>query len=449
MNREMQEAVDFLYDLPRFTKKNSLAHTRKLMGLLGDPCSDRKVIHVAGSNGKGSVCCFLYHMLLAGGAGAAMFTSPHLVDIRERFQINGALVGEEAFLAAYDRVAGAVRTLVEGGEPHPTFFEYVYAIAMLLFDEAQVDYIILETGLGGRLDATNTFPTPLLSVITPISLEHTAILGDTVEQIAAEKAGILKEGVPVVYAAGDAAAVDVIAARASALGCPATEVSFHIEKIERDAIDFSLSPAYDKKTVWQVSGHALYQAQNAALALETMRVLRRITAEGTDETGRQDGEAKKTCRMDDETLQQGLLAAEWPGRMQEVLPGIYFDGAHNPAGIAAFVASARLIAAKDPEPPLLLFAMVGDKDLETTAELLLSGMAWDAVAVTTVPGARGTDAAQTAASFAGALVYEDCRDAFFTMQKRKREGQKLFCTGSLYLIGALLEALLPAEGSGA
>ncbi len=446
MNPEMDEAVDFLYGLPRFTKKNSLAHTRKLIRLLGDPCADRRVIHVAGTNGKGSVCNFLYHMLLAGGAGAAMFTSPHLTDIRERFQVNGQFVREEDFLAAFDRVAGAVQCLTESGEPHPTFFEYLYAIALVLFEGAPAEYLILETGLGGRLDATNCFPTPVLTVITPVSLEHTEILGDTIGQIAAEKAGILKSGVPVVYAADDEEAADVIAARAEALGCPAIAVR----------IDRSPEPAEVKRAVWKIPGHALYQAENAALALEAMRVLRRMAEK--------DG-TLQPCRMDDATLQQGLSEASWPGRMQEVLPDLYFDGAHNPAGIEAFLRSVEALSGEDPVPPMLLFAMAEDKEIGTAAGLLLAGMDWDTVAVTAVPGERGADAERTAAFFAEAgrersergengaksagrtpEVYDDCREAFRIMRERKREGQKLFCTGSLYLIGALTEMLEEDSG---
>ncbi len=431
MKQEMTEAVDFLYDLPRFTKKNSLGHTRRLMKLLGDPCADRKVIHVAGSNGKGSVCCFLYHMLLAGGVSAAMFTSPHLVDIRERFQINGDMIGEDSFIRAYRKVTEVVRKLTENGEDHPTFFEFVYAMAMLLFEEAQVEYIVLETGLGGRLDATNSYSTPILSVITPVSFEHSEILGDTVAQIAEEKAGILKPGVPVVYAADNAEAASVIASRAEEAGCPAAAVSLGGEgagkadficrvcEIGENAVDFSISSVYDKTTVWRVPGHAIYQVENAALAITAMHLA----------TG-----------MDDGILQQGLLESEWPGRMQEVLPDIYFDGAHNPSGIEAFVTSARELAKGDPYPPLLLFSMLREKDIETSVRLLMDGMDWENVAVTLIPGERGTDPGRIA-MYCEAEVLPDCADAFMTMRNRKREGQKLFCTGSLYFIGTLLGTL--------
>ena len=128
----MDGAVDFIYSIPKFTTKNSLDHTRQLMKLLGDPCLKRKIIHVAGSNGKGSVCCFLYHMLLAAGKSAGLFTSPHLVDIRERFQVNGEMISERVFLDAYDQVKRASGELVRKTGSHPTFFEFLFAVGMVI-----------------------------------------------------------------------------------------------------------------------------------------------------------------------------------------------------------------------------------------------------------------------------------------------------------------------------
>ncbi len=458
MSPEMENAVDFLYDLPRFTKKNSLEHTRRLTELLGNPCADRKIVHVAGTNGKGSVCNFTEHMLLAGGADTAMFTSPHLTDIRERFRICGEPVSEEVFLSAYDRVTGAARTLEKSGEPHPTFFEFLYAMALVMFEDTQAEFIILETGLGGRLDATNSFPDPVLTVITPVGLDHTEILGDTIEQIAAEKAGILRPGVPLVYAADDERAAAVIAERALELGCPAwavSKTSVNIDKTGGNFIDFSLVSDHGETTVWRVPGCAVYQAENAALAIESMRVLRGILSD-KKYGDRAEGTA---CRMDDETLKRGLLASEWPGRMQEVLPDIYFDGAHNPAAVAAFLESAQVLAADDADRPMLLFAMAKDKDFAEAAEMIVRGVDWDAVAVTKVPGERGADAEIIAGCFAKAAdadaqersvltpeVFDDCRDAFRIMRERKRDGQKLFCTGSLYFIGDLMKIMENSRG---
>lgn len=517
MKSDMQEAVSFLYDLPKFTTKNSLDHTRKLLGLLGDPCLDRKVIHVAGSNGKGSVCCFLYSMLLCAGKSAAMFTSPHLVDIRERFQMDGKMVSEEDFLFAFGRVKKVSEELVQNNDNHPTFFEFIFAMAMVLFEKAGTEYIILETGLGGRLDATNSYPRPILSVITSISLEHTEILGGTLAQIAAEKAGILKAGVPVAFIDEEPEAAQVIRSHAEQLGCPYCAVAcdtdyadqsaplrtgpaetdaarteeyklFYIYEIKEKGIDFSFATAYDRANddvgtsvtqqsadgkrndswqigilsdgyimqqtvnrIWHVPGYARWQAQNAALAVAAMRLLH---------------------LMPDDMIQRGLSAAVWPGRMQQVRPGIWFDGAHNPSGIAAFVQTVRRLTAEDTYPPLLVFSMVREKDIRTAVRLLTDAISWEAIAVATVPGERGvppetlaemfretvesrtdssakpfvfqTDSLVEAAAFptsCPAEAFASPGAALSAMRARKKPGQQLFCTGSLYFVGTLLKDL--------
>lgn len=192
---QFQKAVEYLLSIPKFTKKNSLEHTKELLHILGNPQENMKILHVAGSNGKGSVCMFLDHILRAGGKETGLFTSPHLEDIRERFVINGEMCTKEEFLGAYGEVSEAVEIIKKKNFPHPTFFEFIFAMGMVLFSRAGVEYAVLETGLGGRLDATNSIEHPLITVITSISLEHTEILGDTIEQIAGEKAGILKPGV--------------------------------------------------------------------------------------------------------------------------------------------------------------------------------------------------------------------------------------------------------------
>lgn len=452
MNTEMKTAVDFLYATPKFTTKNSLDHTRELMKLLGNPCTDRKIIHVAGSNGKGSVCCFLYHMLLRGGKTAGLFTSPHLVDIRERFQVNGELISEADFLEAYEKVKKAADELVRNNRNHPTFFEFIFAMGMVIFEKAQTEYVILETGLGGRLDATNSFPNPVLTVITSISLEHTEILGDTIAQIAGEKAGIIKPGIPVVFDANDPEAEAVIRRRAKEMGCFCTGISdkmFQFCEIKNNYIDFSLSTDYDRKTKWRIPFSAAYQVKNAAVAVTAVRVLNRLAQCGTADADGDRSDADRRDRgfaVDEAAMHEGLLHAVWPGRMQEVLPDIYFDGAHNTSGISAFVKAAERLTRQDAYPPLLLFSMVKEKDYHASIDLLTSGMDWEAMAVTTIPNERGISFDKLQQLFEEdtdrpVTGFADYREALEVMRGRKKEGQKLFCTGSLYFIGALLEVL--------
>ena len=182
-----QEAVAYIDETPKFTKKNSLEHTRAFLKRLGDPQENMKILHVAGTNGKGSVCSFLASMLKAAGKRTGLFTSPHLVKINERFVVDEEEIGDEEFLEAFHTVMDCVREMREEGYPHPTYFELLFLIGMKIFEKAGVEYLVLETGLGGRLDATNSIAHPLVTVITSISLDHTEILGDTIPKIAAEK----------------------------------------------------------------------------------------------------------------------------------------------------------------------------------------------------------------------------------------------------------------------
>ena len=431
----MKQAVEFLYGIPKFTKKHSLAHTKHFMELLGNPGNHCKVIHVAGSNGKGSVCCFLYHMLLSEGKTVGLFTSPHLMDVRERFQLNGDLCSEEQFLSAYARVKKTAEELDQKGLGYPTFFEFIFAMGMVLFAEAQVEYVVLETGLGGRLDATNSFADPVLSIITSISLEHTEILGDTIAQIAGEKAGIIKPGVPVVFDANDPEASAVIRAHAGEMQSPCTALEkkmFQILEFKNNFIDFSLSTAYDKETRWTIPGAAEYQVENAALAILAMRILQQQYPE---EVAGENAE---------EQLHAGMKEAFWQGRMQEIEPEIYFDGAHNTSGIGMFTEAVNRLTAKDTYRPLLLFSMVKENDYSTSIDMLTADISWEEMAVTTIPNERGISFEKLEKLFEEdtdrpVTGYADYREAFRAMKEKKKPGQKFFCTGSLYFIGALME----------
>ena len=226
-----EEAVTYIEEIPKFTTKNKLAHTRKCLDRLGSPDENRKIIHVAGTNGKGSVCAFLSSMLEEGGYRCGLFTSPHLVKINERFQINEVMVSDQVFLEAFLKVKNLADELVAEGDYHPTYFEFLFLMGMLIFDRENVDYLILETGLGGKLDATNSILHPLACVITSISLDHVEYLGDTVEKIAGEKAGIIKKGVPVIFDGNSEEAAKVLRNRAEELGCPWYEMKGENQKI--------------------------------------------------------------------------------------------------------------------------------------------------------------------------------------------------------------------------
>ena len=420
-----KEAVEYIESIPKFTQKHTQEHTREFLERLGRPAFDRKVVHVAGTNGKGSVCAYIQAILEAEGKKTGFFTSPHLISINERIQIGREPIDNEKFYQVFEHVYDVVKKMEEEGIPHPSYFEFLFGMGLSAFEKSDVEYIVLETGLGGRLDATNAFPCPALTVITSISLDHTMILGNTIEQIAAEKAGIIKQGVPVLYDAGNEKADQVISTKVSTCQAkiyPVHRNSLKFPKFNGKYIDFYFQCDYDVDTKISIPFAAPYQMMNMTLAYQAMRMLE-------PETG-----IKK------EEILKGIRNTRWQGRMQEVGENIYFDGAHNVAGIHAFLDSVALIR---PQNPILLFSMVSDKDYEKAIQLLAERGQWEQVIVTTISDKRGIPAEDIARIFSHfgqqAVVIEDSRKAYEWALKGKKRGQALFCTGSLYFIGELLE----------
>lgn len=423
-----EEIIDYIAGIPKFTTKHPLSHTKAFLERLGNPQNQFKVIHVAGSNGKGSVCACLANILKKSGKSTGLFTSPHLVDIEERFVIDGEQCTQEEFVQAVEQVQSVVEEMEKEGISHPSYFEYLFAVGMVIFQKRNVEYAVLETGLGGRLDATNVVEHPLLTIITSISLEHTEILGNTIAEIAGEKAGILKEQVPVVYDASNIEAAQVIEERGKQLHCRMFPV--YLEKIKillntGKKIDFSYESRYDVTEV-EIPFGAPYQAQNAAVALMAANYL---------------GETEQISR---EAIREGMRTVQWKGRMQEVREDIYFDGAHNADGIRCFLQAVNKIATT---PSILLFSMVQEKNYVKAIRELLTDGKWEQIFVTRISDARGIPAATLKQVFeqeAQAMnqrikitEIDQVEKAFAEATKVKKKGQKLFCAGSLYLVGEL------------
>lgn len=405
-------AREYLLDIPFWTKKkNTLEQVRAFLEELGNPDEELQIIHVAGTNGKGSVCADLTSVLREAGYHVGTFVSPHLVDIRERFLLDGTPVAEEVFERSFQKVLSAVQIMTSRGYCHPTFFEFVFLMAMVIFQEQKPDYVILETGLGGRLDTTNVIRRPLGCVITSISLEHTQYLGDSIEKIASEKAGIIKKGIPVVYDANQPEASAVICKRA--------------EEMASKAYGLDREDSYG-----QVDFAAPYQAMNAALAVKLLQVL-------------------EIPGVDDQVIQRGLSSVCWKGRMQKIGPGIWLDGAHNPGGIQAFIEAVRKISGTDTTGQgglQLLFAAVSDKDYGQMIEMLCRGLPIDRVTVVHLNSDRGLEPAILKELFhkngcSQVETYENVREALDAALRHKGEQDRLFAVGSLYLIGEIEAAL--------
>ena len=452
-----EEAVAYLKDMPRFTVKKNPADNRDLkwfLKKLGNPEQNLRIIHVAGTNGKGSVCAYMSSILQEAGYRTAVFTSPHLVDMRERFTVNGKMISEEAFLQVYRAVGDALQeansvntgVLLPGGEAAPefvlNFYEYLFCMALLCFAEEKPDYCIIETGLGGRLDATNYVDNKLLTVITRISLDHVQYLGDTTAKIAAEKAGILRPGVPVVYLDGDADASAVICCKASELGAPQIPVSkkdYTFLGFRKKYIDFSLRSEYYNYISLTLHTIARYQMENAALAVRAVEVLFRST--DTEENG---GRlcAGAGCPTVEE-IRRGILGCFWQGRMEEVLSEVYVDGAHNDDGIRAFLDTVEQDGCTGGRR--LLFGVAADKDCRHMIQRVITSGLFEHIAFTHMRTERSLSMEEfrdLLAAYPGHYtMYTEADTALREQLGEKRPGERLYIAGSLYLVGEIKESL--------
>lgn len=426
-----EEAAAYIEEIPKFTKKHTLEHTKTFLKRLGNPAADRKIVHVAGTNGKGSVCAYLQAILMAEGKRTGFFTSPHLVSVNERIRVDNIQIDNETFLKVFRKVLKIVRQMVEDGIEHPSYFEFLFGMGMTAFAETDVEYIILETGLGGRLDATNAIDNPALAIITSISLDHTAILGDTIEKIAGEKAGIIKPGVPVFFDGSSKKAAEVIKAKASELGVSCREVTknaYEIQEVHRKYIAFSRRSAYDKDVIFQVPMCGCYQAMNAELALEASEYLL----------------AGEEIHMD--RWKEALAELHWEGRMERVGAYITVDGAHNPGAMEAFVESVKALDESERGEMVLLFSAVSDKKYDQMIEYLCENLDVKAYVVTQIEDERGVPAEELADVFrryTDRPVYckERLEDAVRTAMNERGETGEIYCLGSLYLVGMMKKLL--------
>ena len=410
-----QEAADLIHQRAWVGQKPGLDRIRRLLGRLGNPQEKLKFVHIAGSNGKGSTAAMLASVLSAAGLKTGLYTSPHLWDFRERFQVNGTPISGEVLAEIAEQVLEAAEDETE--------FELMTAIGMVYFLKAECDIVVLETGLGGRLDSTNIIPSPEAAVITHIGLEHTELLGDTVEKIAAEKAGIIKPGCGVVlYAQGGGVRAVVEEA------CERQRVSLAVTE-EPVVLSSGLTGqtfTCRGKGPYQIPLLGEYQVHNAAVVLATVEVLR---GRGWD--------------ISEGAVQEGLSRAVWPGRLELARrsPDVILDGGHNPQCMEAL---ARALGELYPGKKLIfLTGVLADKDWSTMIGELLP-LAKEFYTITP-DSPRAMPAAELAA-------YLEGQGAKATPCGSVREGLELalvflppedvVCvTGSLYMIGEVRHLL--------
>ncbi|MBE6702640.1 MAG: folate family ECF transporter S component [Ruminococcaceae bacterium] len=416
------EAIAYIHSVSWKGSRPGLTRMTELLGKLGNPQDKLRFIHVAGTNGKGSFCAMTESILRAAGYKTGLFVSPYIKDFNERICVAGAPIGNEDLA----RATAIVRPVADSMADAPTEFELITAIGFVHFLSCQCDIVVLETGMGGRLDSTNVIKAPLFAVITGIAMDHMSFLGDTVEKIAAEKAGIIKPGAPVLWGGRDAAARRVIADRAAEMGC----TMIATEDTPLTVREMTLSGTVADYGEWQQVRLPLlgsYQPRNLANVLAAVPLMRGAG-----------------LSVSDEAVRAGLATARWPGRFEKLCenPLIFSDGAHNPEGVEAAVESIKTYFPG--EKVLLLLGVMADKDYRGMVEAL-APVAAEAFTLTP-DNPRSLPAADFAKAFAEggvpATAFDTVEEAVRTAVARAKEtGKPLISLGSLYMYCEVTNAL--------
>ncbi len=434
-----QESVQYLLNLGRelasprqaSVMKFDLKNITVVCEHMGQPQRKFESVHVAGTNGKGSTSAMVESILRAAGLRTGLYTSPHLERINERIRVDGKEILNEEFAAAFTRVREAIEELLASGKlaAHPTFFECVTAIAFVHFAGAGVEFAVCETGMGGRLDATNIL-LPEVAVITQIDFDHENYLGHSIEEIAGEKAGIIKPGARVVSAAEHLIARVVIRRRCAEQAAFLVEIenAFYLEDVTaRDGCFSFTAISYESGVRVPIALRlpGRFQVRNALTALAAARML-----------------AERGAPIDDDAIARGFAAAEWPGRLERLSerPEIYVDGTHNPAGAREIVAFWEQFL-KD-RNIILIYGAMRDKAVDEIAGLLFPRAS--TVILTAPAQSRSISAAMLAEMTAHharrAEVIPDPQKALARALELAAPDDVIFITGSLFLVGELRHA---------
>ena len=410
-----KQATDYIDSFLLFGSKLGLTRITKLLDDLGNPQDDLKFIHVAGTNGKGSVCCYEANILKNAGYKTGMFISPYIIDFRERFQINGEMISKDELIEIVSQIKAVVDTYP--ADEIPTEFEIVTAIGILYFYKHKCDAVVLEVGLGGRLDSTNVIKTPSISVITSISLDHTQYLGDTLSQIAYEKGGIIKQNCPtVIYPIQKGEVFDKIEEICKAKNSSLTIPDKNAVKTVKEDITGDVINCCGIEIKLPLSGNV--QKYNALTAITAIK--------------------NSGFTVSDENIKNGIESAYFPARLQLVSknPKILVDGAHNPDGVKALKKYIETYFDK----PTAILGMMKDKDIDSVVSQIAP--LFSKIYTVTVNNPRSISAYELAQK-----VKQYCDDVtpFESVEpaiKTAKQENKDFCVcGSLYLSGEALKIL--------
>ena len=416
------EAIEYIHSVNWTFCKPGLERVSELCHRLGDPQDSLRFIHVAGTNGKGSFCAMTDSILRHAGYKVGLFTSPYIVEFNERMRINGENISDGELCNLVEEI----KPIADEMTDKPTEFELITAIAFLYFARNNCDIVVLECGLGGRLDATNIIKTPILSVITGIALDHTSILGDTTKKIAAEKAGIIKKNVPVLWCGSDKDACRVISDKACETGAPMMTVdrtSLRINKMTLDGTSFD----YGMRKDMMLSLLGSYQPENAVNVLNAIDVLCDIG-----------------FKIDDSSVYAGLSSVRWPSRFEIINrdPLVIADGGHNPEGIDGAVKSIESYFGS--EQVGIITGVMADKDYRYMAGRIASVA--EKVFCLTPDNPRALKAGEYAKVFESLGVSAEAFDSVEAAVKSallwaKENNKSIISLGSLYMYGEVLEAV--------
>ena len=422
--------TDFINKAKKFGSRLDLTRISKLCALLGNPQEKCRYVHVAGTNGKGSVSIYTENILMAAGYKTGLFTSPFIYDFNERIQINNTPISDEDLLHCMEQVVCATEQMLREGFEHPTEFELITAAAFLYFAEQKCDVAVLEVGLGGKLDSTNVITKPLVSVITSISFDHMEYLGNTLTEIAENKCGIIKEGCPVVtYPYQPDKAMRVIEHTAENCNCALCVP--HAETVEVHHCGLGGNCFSYDDTIYETSLVGEFQVMNAVTAIEAVQTL-----------NTQGMAVSKTH------IAQGLKNAKWPARFEILCknPVVIADGSHNRDGMHAFVETAKKCL--NDKKVICIFGMLKDKEYEMCLKNL-SEIA-DTVIVTEVDNPRKETVEQLAETakkyFPTVLARKDNTDAVRLAKTMVAEKDVVVALGSLYMMKDIKEAVRKVFG---
>lgn len=418
------EALQFIHESHKFGMRLGLDNIKKLLELLGDPQNNLKIIHVAGTNGKGSTCSFISSILKESGYKVGLYTSPFLETFTERIRVNGENIREEEVGKIVSLIKEKIEIMVSEGYSYPTEFEIVTAMAFYYYNQEKVDFVALEVGLGGRYDATNVIDKPVVSAITSISLDHTGILGDTLAKIAFEKGGIIKEDCPTIVYPQQEEASEVIKnicaeKKSKYIECDFKNIEIKSSNINSQIYNCNINGKELRDVEIKLIGD--HQIKNSIVALNVIEYLNDI----------------KITNISEENIRKGLLETKWPGRIEKISenPMFIIDGAHNEEGAKSLANSIDKYF--ENKNKILVIGMLEDKDIESVLDLLIPK--FNKVITTTPDNPRAIDANKLKEKIERYNIEVTCKpnikEAVDYALEISNKDDVIISAGSLYMIG--------------